>query len=97
MNLDQAIKLLSSGSWPSLNAFNDAIAVIREDSIDSFISTQYSGGDVGNVDVDVSQEMMSRLFERIRKQWTDFGEREPYVSVLADEKSRVKVREKFKK
>lgn len=86
MNLDQAIKLLSSGSWPSLNAFNDAIAVIREDSIDSFISTQYSGGDVGNVDVDVSQEMMSRLFERIRKQWTDVGEREPYVSVLADEK-----------
>lgn len=38
-----------------------------------------------HVDVDVSPDMLDRLVERVRRQWTHLGETEPHWSVLTDD------------
>jgi 2-polyprenyl-3-methyl-5-hydroxy-6-metoxy-1,4-benzoquinol methylase len=86
MNLNDAINALASGPQTSEQSFNDAIAAVREDTLDKFISTQFAGGDANNIEVNVSSATLNRLFDRIRQQWTVVGDSEPYVSVLADEK-----------
>jgi 2-polyprenyl-3-methyl-5-hydroxy-6-metoxy-1,4-benzoquinol methylase len=86
MNINEAYAVLSASSAPSLQALNEAITAIREDALNTFIASQFTGGNVDEVEVDVQQDVLGRLFERIRQQWTAVGEREPYVSVLADEK-----------
>jgi 2-polyprenyl-3-methyl-5-hydroxy-6-metoxy-1,4-benzoquinol methylase len=86
MNIDHAISFLAVATGQSPELFNKAISAIREDALDSFIATQFKGGDVRSVEVDVAPEVLARLFERIQGQWVAIGEREPYASVLADEK-----------
>ena len=86
MKMQDAIELLASRSINSPELFNSSISAIREETLDSFISTQFTGGNVSEVEVEVSSDMLARLFERIRQQWIAVGNREPYVSVLADEK-----------
>ncbi len=86
MNINDAIAFLSVAATPSIDTFNQAITVIREDTLDAFIATQFKGGNVGSIEVNVSKEVLFRLFERIQQQWMAVGEREPYASVLADGK-----------
>ena len=86
MKLEEAISLLSANAARDPKAFNDAISAIREDTLNRFIASQFTGGNIDNVEVNVSSAVQKQLFDRIRQQWTAVGEREPYVSVLADEK-----------
>jgi 2-polyprenyl-3-methyl-5-hydroxy-6-metoxy-1,4-benzoquinol methylase len=43
-------------------------------------------GPRGAIEVNVSKEMLNKLFDRIKDQWTKLGESEPYMSVLSTER-----------
>lgn len=86
MNFNDAVAFLSDASKQSPDTFNQAVSAIREDALDTFIGTQFKGGDVRAIEVDVPHDVLTMLFERVQGQWKSIGEREPYASVLADEK-----------
>jgi 2-polyprenyl-3-methyl-5-hydroxy-6-metoxy-1,4-benzoquinol methylase len=86
MNLNEAIAFLSIAAKASPDIFNRAITTIREEALDTFIACQFNGGDVRTIEVDVSDDVLLRLFDRVQAQWRSIGDREPYASVLADEK-----------
>jgi 2-polyprenyl-3-methyl-5-hydroxy-6-metoxy-1,4-benzoquinol methylase len=86
MNYNMAIASLSAAESLSSDDFNKAITAIREDALDNFIASQFKGGDARSIEVDVTPEVLARLFGRVQGQWGAIGDREPYASVLADEK-----------
>lgn len=61
--------------------------VLRMDvkSVETYLDTHLEFRNLP-IQVDISDEDHERLFLRIKNQWTDYGENEPYASVLSDEK-----------
>ena len=57
-----------------------------EDSVRNFIELQYKEGNSKNIQVLCQYKNIIDIFNRIQSQWLSVGEREPYASVLSDEK-----------
>ena len=59
---------------------------VNDDNVMDFISLQYDAGKSKDIQVLCSYDQILTLFDRIRHQWTEVGQVEPYHSVLSDEK-----------
>jgi 2-polyprenyl-3-methyl-5-hydroxy-6-metoxy-1,4-benzoquinol methylase len=57
-----------------------------EDNVSKFIELQYKEGNSKNIQVLCPHSQIIEIFNRIKLQWLTVGSREPYASVLADEK-----------
>jgi len=57
-----------------------------EPAIRSFISTQYDPGNSRDIQVLCPYSDLEKVFDRIKRQWVQIGQVEPYASVLSEEK-----------
>jgi cyclopropane fatty-acyl-phospholipid synthase-like methyltransferase len=57
-----------------------------EDEVRKFIELQYKEGNSKNIQVLCQHTNIVDIFNRIQSQWISVGDREPYASVLSDEK-----------
>jgi len=57
-----------------------------EQAVRDFIATQYTRGGSPNIQVLCSYEDLLKQFDRISQQWVNVGLREPYASVLSEDK-----------
>ena len=57
-----------------------------DSSVKKFIELQYKEGNSKNIQVLCSYSKIIEIFNRIQFQWVEVGKKEPYASVLSDEK-----------
>jgi 2-polyprenyl-3-methyl-5-hydroxy-6-metoxy-1,4-benzoquinol methylase len=86
MNLIEIFQDKVSNNSLILEQANIAILEIKKSIIQEYVGLQYIPGVPSSIEVDVPKDVLERLFQRIRNQWTSLGAREPYMSVLSAEK-----------
>ena len=90
MNANDLITAIINADPLDIGAALRAIHIFEEEALDKFINLQYTEGSPGRIEVNVSDEMQNRLFERTQSQWAKVGASEPYASVLSNEKFSMK-------
>jgi predicted O-methyltransferase YrrM len=90
MDTKELISLITANDMTDIGAATRAVQAFEEATLDKFIALQFGGDRHCPIEVNVSNEMQSRLFERIQKQWAKVGDHEPYASVLSHEKFSMK-------
>ena len=86
MGNHELVRMILANNTTDLDVANRAVQEFEEETLNQFVSTQYSVAKNCLIEVEVSDEMQKRLFDRIQQQWAKIGEIEPYASVLSDEK-----------
>lgn len=90
MDAKGLIALITANGAMNVEAATCAVRAFEEETLDKFVAIQFSGTENASVEVNVSNEMKNKLFERIQNQWATVGRREPYASVLSQEKFMMK-------
>lgn len=86
MEAKELVSLIIANGVTNINEAMRAVNAFETATLDKFVASQFSGEKPSSIEVEVSNEMLERLFERIQGQWAKAGEQDPYASVLSHEK-----------
>lgn len=86
MDRTALISLIAANGGMDIGAATEVVQKFEEATLNNFVALQFTGDQSCTIEVDVSDDVQNRLFERIQNQWAKVGEHEPYASVLSHEK-----------
>ena len=86
MGLNELVSLIVANGVTNIDEAIRAAKAFEIATLDNFVANQFSGEKLSSIEVDVSNDLLKRLFKRIQSQWAKAGEQDPYASVLSHEK-----------
>ena len=86
MDINEVLLRMVSHKLLTLEDANIVLRDFKDSILKKYVELQYIPGASGGIEIDVNQQLLRLLFQRVRTQWINLGDTEPYVSVLSTEK-----------